>query len=103
MTSVFDQLDTIYTGINTNVDDVKSLLRRTKKLHGDAPTRELNQKYNIPSYRFLKREGVIQLVRNNSMVSDERNDAAINMLKSTRLPHTIASDYNLNNEEQIDE
>jgi hypothetical protein len=65
MLTVFESLDSIYNDDNTNVDEVRSLLRRTKKLHSETPTRDLNKKYTIPGYKFIKREGTIQLVKEN--------------------------------------
>jgi hypothetical protein len=94
MSSLFDQMDTTYTGVNTNVDDVKLLLRRTKKIHSDAPTRDLNQRYNIPGYRFVKREGIIQLMKDNS--SGDNKDIFI--ANPGRTPRSIPDDYNLNTE-----
>jgi hypothetical protein len=72
--------------------DIRSLLRRTKKQHSDAPTRGLNQRYVIPGYRFVKREGIIQLVKDNSS-----GDSLIHpSMQSQAHNHKVADDFDLN-------
>jgi hypothetical protein len=105
MTSVFELLDSIYNDENTNVDDERSLLRRTKKLHSETPTRDLNKKYVIPGYKFIKREGTIQLVKENGSAQSpatpsykstmQKNRAEAKTIRDSTLfiPHSITNDY----------
>jgi hypothetical protein len=77
---------------------VKSLFGRKKRLHSDARTRELNQKYGIPECRLVERDGVIQSVKDYSSAKDERNDPVMNKIKAEkkRNHYTIADNFHLN-------
>jgi hypothetical protein len=74
MSYIFDSLDAI---LNENPDDfvaVRVLLRDTKDIHNDVKTKDLNERYNIPGFRFIKRGNVLQLIRDGTSAGREVTD-----------------------------
>jgi flagellar capping protein FliD len=51
-------------------ESVRSLLRKSKSDHGDVETKDLNKRFHIPGYHFIKREKVLQLIKDGTSIGE---------------------------------
>jgi hypothetical protein len=63
MTEVLNDIKNVLIQDRGAVDSVKQILRNTKSKHRELNTRDLNTNYRVPGYKYLKREGVLMLLK----------------------------------------
>jgi hypothetical protein len=61
--SLSETISSIHRQDPKDYERVRVALRDSKSEHGEVETKELNKQFHIPGYRFIKREKVLQLVK----------------------------------------
>jgi hypothetical protein len=73
MNNIFNRLDIILAKIRNDINGIRQILRENKSEHRFTSTKELNDKYFIDGYKFIKRNGILQLVRNGQSINNQDN------------------------------
>jgi hypothetical protein len=63
---------------SNDFNGVREILRKSKADHKNIQTKDLNQKYHIPGYKFIKRDGILQLIKDGlggTETKDEQESA----------------------------
>jgi hypothetical protein len=74
MSSIFNKLDVILAKNKNDINGVRQILRENKSEHRFTSTKELNDRYFIDGYKFIKRNGILQLVRNGQNINNNQQD-----------------------------
>jgi hypothetical protein len=69
--SLFNDIKTVLEQDPNAYDAVRRVLRNTKSKHKEANTRDPNANFHIPGYKFIKREGVLILVKDGGVPEEK--------------------------------
>jgi hypothetical protein len=74
MASVIDNINSVLSRNSKDINGVRQILKTSKPEHKNISTKDLNTKFPIKGYKFVKREGVLQLIKTGNTTKDKTED-----------------------------
>jgi hypothetical protein len=74
MASVIDNINSVLSRNSKDVSAVRHILKSSKPEHKNISTKDLNTKFLIKGYKFVKREGILQLIKIGNTTKDKTED-----------------------------